>query len=75
MRFFRKIFFKAGNDKQLGEHIVQSSGLDWVIVRLAGMRDLSATFHYIAGLKARISPLRPLSFADCADCLVRSATA
>ena len=73
MRFFRKVYAKAGNDKELGEHIVRSSGLDWVIVRPAGMRAMSTTYRYTAGPKARISPLRPLSFADCADCLVRAA--
>ncbi len=73
MRFFRKVYAKAGDDKELGEHIVQSSGLDWVIVRPAGMRATLPVYRYTAGPKARISPLRPLSFADCADCLVRAA--
>ncbi|WP_379141416.1 NAD(P)H-binding protein [Paenibacillus sp. sgz500992] len=70
----RRIFSKAIKDKGIAEHAVQRSDLDWVIVRPAGLNDAAATLNYTAGPSARIAPFRPLSFADCADCLVRAAT-
>lgn len=70
----RRIFSKAIKDKAIAEHAVQRSDLDWVIVRPAGLNNAAATLNYTAGPSARIAPFRPLSFADCADCLVRAAT-
>ncbi|WP_438495193.1 NAD(P)-dependent oxidoreductase [Paenibacillus sp. IHBB 3054] len=69
----RRIFSKAIKDKAIAEHAVQRSDLDWVIVRPAGLNNAAATLNYTAGPAARIAPFRPLSFADCADCLVRAA--
>lgn len=70
----RRIFSKAIKDKAIAEHAVQRSDLDWVIVRPAGLNNAAATLKYTAGPSARIAPFRPLSFIDCADCLVRAAT-
>ncbi|WP_017812268.1 NAD(P)-dependent oxidoreductase [Paenibacillus shenyangensis] len=69
-----RIFTKAVEDKAVAEHAVQQSELNWVIVRPPALSDTAATSKYAAGPLIRISPLRPLSFADCADCLVRAAT-
>ena len=74
LRVLRRIFSKACDDKAIAESAVQQSGLDWVIVRPAGMRDAAPSSNYTAGPKARIAPLAPLSFSDCADCLVRATT-
>ncbi|WP_172193704.1 NAD(P)-dependent oxidoreductase [Saccharibacillus qingshengii] len=69
----RRVFSKAIKDKAAAEYAVQGSGLEWVIVRPAGLSKSPATRDYTAGPLARIAPFRPLSFADCADCLVRAA--
>ncbi len=70
----RHILSKAIKDKGIAEHTVQQSNLNWIIVRPTGMTDTDATLSYIAAPGARISMTRTLSFADCADCLVRAAT-
>ncbi len=70
----RCILSKAIQDKGIAEHTVQKSNLNWIIVRPTGMSDTAATLSYIAGPAARIHLTRILSFADCADCLVRAAT-
>ncbi|WP_309147192.1 NAD(P)-dependent oxidoreductase [Paenibacillus illinoisensis] len=69
-----RVFTKAVEDKAIAERAVQRSELDWIIVRPPALSDVAATSKYTAGPSTRISPLRPLSFADCADCLVRAAT-
>lgn len=69
----RRVFSKAIKDKAAAEYTVQGSGLEWVIVRPAGLNKSEATLDYTAGPLARIAPFRPLSFTDCADCLVRAA--
>lgn len=69
-----RIFSKAIEDKAIAERAVQRSDLDWIIVRPPALSDVAATSKYTAGPSTRIAPLLPLSFADCADCLVRAAT-
>ncbi|WP_046214118.1 NAD(P)-dependent oxidoreductase [Paenibacillus wulumuqiensis] len=69
-----RIFTKAVEDKAIAERTVQQSQLDWIIVRPPALNDAAAALKYTAGPLSRISPLRPLSFADCADCLIRAAT-
>lgn len=69
----RRVFSKAIHDKASAEQSVQGSGLEWVIVRPAGLNESAAAADYTAGPAARIAPFRPLSFADCADCLARAA--
>lgn len=70
----RRVFSKAIKDKKAAEQAVQRSGLDWVIVRPAGLSHAVAALSYTAGPSARIAPFRPLPFADCADSLIRAAT-
>src|SRR5262249_1649217 len=72
VRILRRIFSEACADKALAERAVQQCDLDWVIVRPAGLRDAPPPSSYPPGPKARIAPLLPLPFADCADCLVRA---
>lgn len=70
----RLIYWKAIEDKAIAEHAVIQSELDWVIVRASVLKYAGGTLKYTAGPSARIAPLRPLPFMDCADCLVRAAT-
>ncbi|WPP41363.1 NAD(P)H-binding protein [Paenibacillus hunanensis] len=70
----RRLLSKAIQDKGIAEYTVQQSSLNWTIIRPTGMSDTAATLDYVAGPAARISMTRTLSFADCADCLVRAAT-
>jgi uncharacterized protein YbjT (DUF2867 family) len=74
IRLLRRIYARACADKAIAERALQGSGLDWVIVRASGLRQAPATSSYTAGPKARISPLAPLPYADCADGLVRAAS-
>jgi uncharacterized protein YbjT (DUF2867 family) len=74
LRLIRLIFRQAIADKALAEEIVKTSGLDWVVVRPVGLKDLPTGNVYTAGVRARVALLRPLPFVDCADCLVRAAT-
>jgi uncharacterized protein YbjT (DUF2867 family) len=75
IRVLRRVFAQAINDKAIAERALRQSRLEWVIVRPAGLRDAPATSNYVAGPRARIAPLLPLPFADCAGCLVRAAVA
>ncbi|GLX69649.1 NAD(P)-dependent oxidoreductase [Paenibacillus glycanilyticus] len=70
----RRIFSKAIKDKAIAEHAVQKSSLSWVIVRPAGLSDATPSSKYTAGPSARVAMFQPLSYSDCADCLVRAAT-
>ncbi|WIM38210.1 SDR family oxidoreductase [Paenibacillus sp. PK4536] len=74
VRTMRFIFSKAIKDKTIAEHAVIESELDWVIVRPSVLSHTANSITYTAGPLTRIAPLRPLSFVDCADCLVRAAT-
>ena len=74
IRILRQIFSKACTDKAIAERAVEQSDLDWVIVRPSGLREAAPSSKYIAGPSVRIAPLAPLSFSDCADCLIRAAT-
>lgn len=75
LRLLRRVFARAIDDKALAERALRRSRLEWVIVRPAGLRDAPATGNYVAGPNARVAPLLPLPFADCAGCLVRAAVA
>ena len=74
LRAIRFVYREALADKLPAEQAVKESGLDWVIVRPAGLRDRPAGKAYTAGPQERVALLRPLAFTDCADCLVRAAT-
>lgn len=74
VNMMRRIYWKAIEDKAIAEHAVKQSELDWVIVRASVLKYADGTLKYTAGPSARIAPLRPIPFMDCADCLVRAAT-
>lgn len=73
LHLIRLVFRKAIADKTVAERAVQASGLEWVIVRPVGLRDLPAGDAYVAGPRVQVALLRPLAFVDCADCLLRAA--
>jgi hypothetical protein len=58
----------------VGERMTQKIDMEWVIVRPVLLLDKPAKGRYTAGPSARVAPLVPLSFDDCADCLLRAAT-
>ena len=58
----------------VAERMTQKIDMEWVIVRPVVLLD-KAKRRYTAGPSARVAPLVPLSFDDCADCLLRAARA
>jgi hypothetical protein len=74
VRVSRRIFTAAVTDKAVAERMTQKIDMEWVIVRPVVLRDKPAKGRYTAGPSARVGPLVPLSFDDCADCLLRAAT-
>ncbi len=74
IRALRQIFTAAVADKAAAERMTQQSDMEWVIVRPVGLLNKPAKGRYTAGPSARVAPLIPLSFSDCADCLLRAAT-
>lgn len=69
-----RIFTAAVHDKAIAERITQKTDMEWVIVRPVVLADKPAKGRYTAGPLARVAVLVPLSFDDCADCLLRAAT-
>lgn len=69
IRLFRLYFHQSYNDKVIAEASIQNSTLDWVIARAAGLSHSQPTGKYKAGVKTRI-PFAPMSYADCAKCLL-----
>ncbi len=69
-----RIFTAAVLDKAVAERMTQKIDMEWVIVRPVGLLDKPAKGSYTAGPLARVAVLIPLSFDDCADCLLRAAT-
>jgi len=74
VRVSGRIFTAAVMDKALAERMTQKIDMEWVIVRAVGLLDKPAKGGYTAGPFARVAVLIPLSFDDCADCLLRAAT-
>ena len=74
VRVSRRIFTAAVIDKKVAEQLTQKIDMEWVIVRPVGLLDKPAKGRYTAGPLARVAVLVPLSFDDCADCLLRAAT-
>jgi putative NADH-flavin reductase len=68
------IFTAAIVDKAAAEQMTQKLDIEWVIIRPVVLADRPAKRLYTAGPSARVAPLVPLSFEDCADCLLRAAT-
>ncbi|WP_059054091.1 NAD(P)-dependent oxidoreductase [Paenibacillus senegalimassiliensis] len=73
VRIMRRIFWRAIKDKAFAEDAVRQSNLEWIIVRPSVLSYAEANGKYTAGPAARIAPLRPLPFENCADSLVRAA--
>lgn len=69
-----QIFAAAVADKAAAQRMTQQADLEWVIVRPVVLTAKSAKGRYTAGPLARVAPISPLSFSDCADCLLRAAT-
>src|SRR6202789_1798669 len=75
VRVSGRIFRAAVSDKAVAERMTQKIDMEWVIARSPGrIVDKPAKERYTAGPSARVAPLVPLSFDDCADCLLRAAT-
>jgi putative NADH-flavin reductase len=73
VRVSGRIFTAAVADKAVAERLTQKIDMEWVIVRPVVLADKPAKGSYSAGPLARVAPLVPLSFDDCADCLLRAA--
>ena len=66
-----RLYFKDSyKDKVIAEAAIQKSTLDWVIVRASGLSHSQSTGQYKGGIKAKVSPFKTLSYADCARCLL-----
>jgi nucleoside-diphosphate-sugar epimerase len=74
VRLSGRIFTAAVIDKAVAERVTQKTDMEWVILRPVVMTDKPAKGSYTAGPLARVAVLVPLSFDDCADCLLRAAT-
>src|SRR5229473_1444973 len=74
VRVSGRIFTAAITDKAVAERMTQKIDMEWIIVRPVGLLDKPAKGRYTAGPLARVAVLIPLSFDDCADCLLRAAT-
>jgi NAD(P)H-binding len=74
VRISGRIFTAAVTDKAVAERMTRKIDMEWVIVRPVVLADKPAKGRYTAGPSARVAPLVPLSFDDCADCLLRAAT-
>jgi hypothetical protein len=74
VRVSGRIFTAAITDKAVAERMTPKIDMEWVIVRPVVLIDKPAKGRYTAGPSARVAPLVPLSFDDCADCLLHAAT-
>jgi len=72
MCLWRPLFGAAIRDKAEGERHLRESNLDWVIVRPVGLSRAPGKGRYLAGPLAKVAPLVPMTFEDCAACLVRA---
>jgi putative NADH-flavin reductase len=66
VRIFLSDIYK---DKIIAETAVQKSSLDWVIVRSVGLTN-NQSDSYNAGPNIKVAPFSPLSYAQCATCLL-----
>jgi hypothetical protein len=74
VRVSGRIFNAAILDKALAERMTRKIDMEWVIIRPVALQDKPGKRRYTAGPLARVAALIPLSFDDCADCLIRAAT-
>ncbi len=73
IKLYRSTVRALYEDKRIAEAAVTGSGREWVIVRPPNLEHQPARGDYIAGPRMRVRPTKPLTHADCADCLVRAA--
>ena len=73
IRFLRLFYHKVYKDKVIAETSIQESYLEWVIVRATGLKDVAGRGTYTAGPRVPVLPFKPLSYSDCAACLLRAA--
>lgn len=69
---WRPLFAAAIHDKAEGERVLRASALEWVIVRPVPLSKAPAAGDYLAGPRAPVALFVPISFADCATCLLRA---
>ena len=74
VRISGRIFTAAVKDKAVAERMTQKMDMEWVIVRPVALQDKPAKGRYTAGPLASVALLLPLSYDDCAGCLLRAAT-
>lgn len=72
IKFIRQFFSEAYKDKIIAETSIQTSSLEWVIVRAVGLSKSKPTGKYKAGVKISVSPFNALSYADCALALLNA---
>lgn len=72
IKMIRVFYRKVCKDKIIAEDTLQRSPLNWTIIRPAGLNKEPGNRNYVAGENARISPFKPLSVDDCADCLLKA---
>lgn len=70
LKLLHSYYHMSYKDKTIAESAIEKSTLDWVIVRASALMHAKATGQYKAGIKIRLSPFAPLSYADCALCLL-----
>jgi len=70
IRFIRLFYKEVYNDKIIAEATIQTSSLNWIIVRAVGLTKSKPTGKYKAGISIRVSPFNPMSFSDLALCLL-----
>ncbi len=70
LKFLHSYYHVSYKDKTVAEAAIQESILDWVIARASALMQSKPTGLYKAGIKVRISPFAPLSYSDCALCLL-----
>jgi putative NADH-flavin reductase len=70
VKLLQSYYHVSYNDKIIAEGAVEKSTLDWVIVRASSLLQVKPAGRYKAGAKVRISPFAPLSYSDCALCLL-----
>lgn len=70
VKLMRQYFKDSYHDKIIAERAIEHSKIDWVVIRATGLSLSKPTGHYKAGIKAKVSPFKTLSYADCARCLL-----
>lgn len=72
--FYRRMNRALCEDKRVAEAAIRASDLDWVIVRPPTLVHEPAKGGYKFGVDARLAVMKPLSHADAAEFLLRTAS-